>query len=282
MIDGYEVYLPFFFKDMKLSSFIEYIPNLELISFSNTLEVAIEYHNYLKERYLIESNELYRPIPTVDKLFLKLETFKGYLERSKKINLKDNNYLFEQKNIFDLISDLHDAKSAKNFKKVLIATNNDETLNEVQKIIPNIKLIYHAEDIKNKGFYLTKQNNLRSQVLGSTLLLHIENIQSFNYQQSVVTDKTKSDSIIESIDFNEGDYVVHESYGIGIYEGLKTVATSNHEEEFLEVAYQDNEKLFIPTRQHYLLSKFQRNNIDYPLDSLSSKKWVNKKKKNKR
>ena len=279
LIDGYEVYLPFFFKEMKLSSFIDYIPNLELISFSNALEVANEYHNYLKERYLIESNEIFRPIPKVEKLFLELETFKEYLERSKKINLKDKSLLFEQKNIFELISDLHDTKSAKNFKKVFIATNNDETLNEVQKIIPNIELINHAEDIKNKSFYLTKQNNLRSQVLDTTLLLHVENIQSFNYQQPVVSDETKSDSLIESIDFNEGDYVVHESYGIGIYEGLKTVATSNHEEEFLEVVYQDNEKLFIPTRQHYLLSKFQRNNIDHPLDSLSSKKWINKKKK---
>ena len=94
--------------------------------------------------------------------------------------------------------------------------------------------------------------------------MHVENIQSFNYHQPVVSDETKSDSLIQSINFNEGDYVVHESYGIGIYEGLKTVATSNHEEEFLEVVYQDNEKLFIPTRQHYLLSKFQRNNIDHP------------------
>ena len=32
LTDGYEVYLPFFFKDMKLSSFIDYIPNLELIA----------------------------------------------------------------------------------------------------------------------------------------------------------------------------------------------------------------------------------------------------------
>ena len=59
----------------------------------------------------------------------------NYAKEFKKINLKDKSFLFEQKNIFELISDLHDTNSAKNFTKVFIATNNDETLNEVQKIV---------------------------------------------------------------------------------------------------------------------------------------------------
>jgi len=38
-------------------------------------------------------------------------------------------------------------------------------------------------------------------------------------------------------DLKEHDYVVHETYGIGIYEGIQRLVIGNKEEDFLSLRY---------------------------------------------
>ncbi len=53
-----------------------------------------------------------------------------------------------------------------------------------------------------------------------------------------------------------GDYVVHEVNGIGIYRGIKTLTLGNLENDYLEVEYAGNDKLYIPVEKIELLSKY--------------------------
>ena len=53
--------------------------------------------------------------------------------------------------------------------------------------------------------------------------------------------------------FKAGDFVVHESYGIGIFKGLISRKFNDTEGEFLQLDYKDEDKLYVPLDQIHLL-----------------------------
>ena len=78
---------------------------------------------------------------------------------------------------------------------------------------------------------------------------------------------------------NIDDLVIHEDYGLGIFEGLKTIKTSSKQNEYLCIRYKNNELLYVPTFNFNLLSKFHKKTDDAILDSLSNTNWSSKKEK---
>ena len=96
----------------------------------------------------------------------------------------------------------------------------------------------------------------------------------------------KRKSVVHNRDqlFNEGEYVVHENYGIGIYKGLEVVETNNNSNEYMKIIYSSNEALYVPLRSVDLISKYHRNDLteNIVLDSLSSNKWIKNKEKAKK
>ncbi len=57
-------------------------------------------------------------------------------------------------------------------------------------------------------------------------------------------------------DLKEHDYVVHETYGIGIYEGIQRLVVGNKEEDFLSLKYAEGDRLYVPVEQMKLVQKY--------------------------
>ncbi len=58
-------------------------------------------------------------------------------------------------------------------------------------------------------------------------------------------------------DLHEGDYVVHESYGIGIYKGLTKITSADGiTKEYITIQYAGTDKLFIPAERLEQISKY--------------------------
>ncbi|CAH1855634.1 transcription-repair coupling factor [Convivina intestini] len=53
-----------------------------------------------------------------------------------------------------------------------------------------------------------------------------------------------------------GDYVVHINHGIGQYQGLQTLDVDGGKQDYLEIAYQKNAKIFVPVNQLNLIQKY--------------------------
>ena len=70
---------------------------------------------------------------------------------------------------------------------------------------------------------------------------------------------TNQDSLIEIFEnpFHDDELVIHVDYGVGIYKGLELLKTNSSEEEYIRIEYLENEILYVPIRQAYLVSKFQ-------------------------
>lgn len=82
----------------------------------------------------------------------------------------------------------------------------------------------------------------------------------------------KISRILESYtDLKEGDYVVHVNYGIGRFHALKRMKVQNIERDFLELAFAEGDKLFVPLDQLNLVHKYIGSTDNPRLDHLGKK-----------
>jgi transcription-repair coupling factor (superfamily II helicase) len=71
-----------------------------------------------------------------------------------------------------------------------------------------------------------------------------------------------------------GDFVVHQDYGIGRYEGLRRIRVNNAEQEVIAVQYEENDRLYV--NLHYInkLQKYSSNEGHVPkLTKLGTAEW---------
>lgn len=74
-------------------------------------------------------------------------------------------------------------------------------------------------------------------------------------------------------DLKPGDLVVHVKHGIGVYEGLKIMAISGVDSEYIQVAYKDKDKLYLPVYRVGQLQRYSGANEAVPLDKLGGTGW---------
>lgn len=66
----------------------------------------------------------------------------------------------------------------------------------------------------------------------------------------------KGQKLTSYADLKEGDYVVHEAYGIGRYQGITNLCVDNVYRDYITIQYAGADKLFIPADQIGLVSKY--------------------------
>lgn len=80
-------------------------------------------------------------------------------------------------------------------------------------------------------------------------------------------------------DLKPGDLVVHTKHGVGQYEGLKIMAINGVDNEFIQVAYKDKDKLYLPVYRVGQLQKYSGAATTSVLDKLGGTSWEKTKSK---
>ncbi|MEW5899841.1 MAG: transcription-repair coupling factor [Acidobacteriota bacterium] len=84
-------------------------------------------------------------------------------------------------------------------------------------------------------------------------------------------------------DLRENDHVVHTDYGIGIFRGLIRLKVDSSNQEFIEISYQDEDKLYVPVEDLNLVQKYSRVGATLPpLDKLGTGTWLKTKERTKK
>lgn len=108
--------------------------------------------------------------------------------------------------------------------------------------------VYLAEGALRKGFYYPL---LR--------LVIVSDEEIFGRQTKKRPRKKKLDSaskIKSFTDLDIGDYVVHQTHGIGEYVGLDTLEVDGCRKDYLKIKYNGDDYLYVPTDQLELLQKY--------------------------
>ncbi len=74
-------------------------------------------------------------------------------------------------------------------------------------------------------------------------------------------------------DLKPNDLIVHVKHGIGVYEGLKIMNIGGVESEFIQIAYKDKDKLYLPVYRVGQLQKFSGGAQTTVLDKLGGTAW---------
>ena len=84
-------------------------------------------------------------------------------------------------------------------------------------------------------------------------------------------------------DFSElkvGDYVVHESHGLGIYCGIETIEVEKVAKDYIKIEYRDGGNLYIPATGLDVIQKYASADAKAPrLNKLGTKEWTRTKTK---
>ncbi len=85
---------------------------------------------------------------------------------------------------------------------------------------------------------------------------------------------TPGETIIDYEALNPGDYLVHIEHGIGLFEGLKLVSVNDGNIECLVVKYANDVRVYIPTYQLRLVTKFvSEEGIIPEIHKIGGKRW---------
>ncbi len=81
--------------------------------------------------------------------------------------------------------------------------------------------------------------------------------------------KSATQAIMSYADLETGDFVVHESYGIGRYTGIETMTIAGVTRDYIGIQYAGSDKLFLPTEKLDKVSKYIGAHADDGLIKLS-------------
>ncbi len=143
-------------------------------------------------------------------------------------------------------------------------------------------------------FTETLDNNL---IIGEVLLLPLTLSKGFVWPEAklaVISDsdifgagyrkartrRNTGERIAAFTDLNAGDYVVHETHGVGIYQGTIRIQSEGTYRDYLYIQYQGNDKLYVPTDQLDRVQRFIGSQGQPPkLNKLGGGEWQRQKAK---
>ena len=290
---GMEWYLPLFFK--QTNSIFDYIePKDVVLLLGDTAKAASDYWSETTSRYRLYAYDTERPI------------------------LEPNEFLISPDQFFKKVKDYPQIKKHKDRIKSIkdIAIDRDESppLHKLSKLISKStqRILLCAEGLGRRESLadLLKQSDIQFKLVEdwNTFITSHEKVcliagplhDGFSYSNYLIiteneifpnfvrqTKKSKrnksfsSDGIVKDLtELSIGDPIVHEQHGVGRYKGLVDLDYGEGINEFLELHYEREDKLYVPVSQLYLISRYSGGPIESaPIHKLGSGSWEKAKKK---
>ncbi len=296
---GIEYYLPLFFE--KTTSLVDFLPTKsQIIKINDIAKHCDDYSREAEKRYEQYSHDVTFPILRPSDIILSTSELLEIVNKKNPLHLKSGEDIFEfletlpnlqiqhqkQDPFFSLSQFL---KSSVHYKILFSAESNGrrEILAETFRSLPldTIEINSWSAFLDSpQGFYLCtspiekgfidKENHWIVITEQDLLGEHVA-------QRRTKTSKTSSEWVIKNlVELKIGDAVVHETHGIGRYLGLKTLIIDNVPGEFLQLAYANDDKIYVPIQKIGLISRYSGLDSDNaPLTRLGTKQWETSKRK---
>ena len=174
--------------------------------------------------------------------------------------------------------------SGKNYDVILTSENELQT-SRMKELLSeyNEKLaeLIAAQKIKLETFPVKK-----GFIHHKEKIFLLTDYQIFNkpYRSKLPLKKKYSKSKSKAIaSIKHGDYVVHESYGIGMYAGLKTINIGDAKQESMKLLYNEGGVVYVNLNYLNLVKKYSSNeNLKPTLSTLGTGEWERRKTKTKK
>ena len=251
--------------------------NLILNSYSTLVDTIMDYDaNYSAD---IKINYMNSFTDIAIKHSVYIMNFDNVVNKSvKSLKFSINNIENYDNNYEKLKSDL--LNYVKNNKTVIICVLDKNMASRISDYLEIDDIIYTDEcNIINGKINLIIKSIPRGFIYGNYIVISDVDIFSLGNTVKKYKSKFKTGTRTSNIlDINKGDFVVHEMFGIGIYDGLVTIPKNGMKKDYLKIIYADNDILYIPVENIDRISKFSgKDGVGVKLNSLSNDNWQKKK-----
>ena len=251
--------------------------NLILNSYSILVDTIMDYDaNYSAD---IKTNYMNSFTDIVIKHSVYIMNFDNVVNKSvKSLKFSINNIENYDNNYEKLKSDL--LNYVKNNKTVIICVLDKNMASRISDYLEIDDIIYTDEcNIINGKINLIIKSIPRGFIYGNYIVISDVDIFSLGNTVKKYKSKFKTGTRTSNIlDINKGDFVVHEMFGIGIYDGLVTIPKNGMKKDYLKIIYADDDILYIPVENIDRISKFSgKDGVGVKLNSLSNDNWQKKK-----
>lgn len=251
--------------------------NFILNSYSTLVDTIMDYDaNYSAD---IKTNYMNSFTDIVIKHSVYIMNFDNVVNKSvKSLKFNINNIENYDNNYEKLKSDL--LNYVKNNKTVIICVLDKNMASRISDYLEIDDIIYTDEcNIINGKINLIIKSIPRGFIYGNYIVISDVDIFSLGNTVKKYKSKFKTGTRTSNIlDINKGDFVVHEMFGIGIYDGLVTIPKNGMKKDYLKIIYADDDILYIPVENIDRISKFSgKDGVGVKLNSLSNDNWQKKK-----
>lgn len=291
-LDQLYIYLPYI--DLNYQSFVSLFEQEPIIFYDNLHNIINhqkasfqEITEYLESVKYFGTKDFFQTIENVIytsnyNIFLShdISTLNN-IKLSKLIDLKTTNNYNYNSNLKMMLEDLKI-----NQNKTYILTHfDDKKLEFIKELLKNHEISFYQEqepiknvinvDISTDAYgFIDYEENLE------ILTPHEYSPGKISRTRTNQKYYQTSTQIYNKDDLKPGDYVIHQDYGIGIYQGIETKTIRERKTDYLLIQYLNDSKLYVPVENIYLLEKYTTDNDTFPkLNDINGKEWKKKKEK---
>ena len=149
---------------------------------------------------------------------------------------------------------------------------------QIKPFTKNIDLNFVITDIEH--IFLNKINIIELELDDGFIykdFVIITDKDLFDIRRDKKKYKTKFKYSTKIRDINKleiGDYIVHNSCGIGVYNGIKTLSMNDIKKDYIELIYKNNDKLYIPVEKIDLINKYSaKDGVNPKISNLNGTDW---------
>ena len=293
------IYHPQFYKYTKYAkrftnSLLDYFkPDLVFLSNKDQISTTYEFIEKEAKQYfdslhqqgkLIKNLELYDTLENVLKYEKTVLFSQIFRKNADEIEFKTNPIIYSKSNgsnIKILLGQYLD-----NSKKLVLSLSNKQQFDTVVEFLKSEKLDYEIVNglsIPKKRIGVSiyaLEEGFELPDIGITFVSSKE-LFGFQNRSSRFLNRFKEATILRTYEeLQQGDYVVHEYYGIGRFLDIKTLEVDGIHRDFIHVQYSGTSTLYIPLNQFRLLRKYAgREGAEPKLSNLNADDWEKTKKK---
>lgn len=201
-------------------------------------------------------------------------------ESNERINLKLNEAPLINSN-FEVLFSVIKEHAEKSYQ-IIITVENELQGRRLIELLSDYNNELH--DIVETGKVKINVLPIKSGFVSKTeKLLVLSDYQVFNkpYRTKLSSKyKKKKSRVKDFASLQRGDFVVHETFGIGQYDGLQTIKIGSVDQESIKILYAEGGVVYVNLNYLNLVKKFSsRDNVRPKLSVLGSNEWKSTKKK---
>jgi len=306
-ISGVDRYINFFYENQE--SLLDYLPKNTIIIYDEpnrikerSKRVLDEFSESIKSR--IEKGSMLpsaiNMVFSYDDILKKGSEFKEILFSGMVKNIKDfkpkstYDFLIKSsgifKNNFEMLLDDIRFMISKDYRIIFLAGNTTRCERIVKELNSNDIAAFFVENperlkMSERVVYVIRGSlNSGFEYVNEKFAI-ISDKEIFGAEKKKRKPKKNKNSIkIENFsDLKQGDYVVHDNHGIGIFRGIEKITTDGITKDYIKIGYADDGNLYVAINQMDMVQKYIGGEANLPkLNKLGGSQWTKAKTKAKK